>query len=214
MEVGPEDVMKEYDMYLKTIDSTLAEIIPFTEFQKNRELLDANIFAITATAKKQDVFVGLEKGFSKTFENEFSKRLREKRDDTIRLRKASLEKQLEQVQKLQQVYIGLIEKEAEKAEATLGAEGMFPLTQTKRETKEYDLLQRELSIRSQINELEEQLIKDDRYFDIVSGFDEIGAYRSGLRDNYLLLFPVLAFVLMAAGFILARVYIFIRDYEN
>jgi hypothetical protein len=37
MEAGPEDLMKEYDSYLKSIDSSLVEIIPYEEFLKNRE---------------------------------------------------------------------------------------------------------------------------------------------------------------------------------
>jgi hypothetical protein len=214
MEAGPEDLMKEYDTYLKSIDSTLVTIVPYEEFVENRALLDANIFSITAMAKRRDVFIGLEEGFSKTFENEFSRQLREKRDDTIRLRKASLEKQLDQIDKLQRVYIDLIEKEAEQPEVTIGAEGMFPLQQTKRETKEYDLLQRELAIRTAINSLNEQLVKEDRYFDIISGFDEIGEYKPGLRNNFTILLPALAFLLMVTAFLLLRVFKFIKEYEN
>lgn len=217
MTVGPEtanDLLLEYDSYVKSVDSTLLSEVSmgYDQFIDNRDILSANIFYITARAKINNVFVGLERGFEKTFENEYSKRLREKRDDTIQLRKASLEKQLQEVKKLQEVYVKVIEKEAENPEVSIGTEGMFPLQQMKRETKEYDLLQRELQIRSSINRLDEQLVKEDSYFDILSGFEEVGSKASELKSNSIFIYPLTVFAVLVISFCLMKSFNFIRNY--
>ena len=217
MEIGPEtpnDLLVEYDSYVKSIDSTLAQEITYEQFVENREMLNASIFSIEATAKKPGIFVGLENGFTKTFENDYSKRLRERRDDTINLRRTSLLKQLEEVKKLQEVYVKLIEKEADNPEVSIGAEGLFPLQQTKRETKEFDLLQRELQIRSSINTLDEKLIKENTYFDIISGFDVVGTQTNSVYNKYSLIFPALAFALMTLAFVFVKIFDFIKNYES
>lgn len=217
MEIGPEtpnDLLVEYDSYIKSIDSTLAREVTYEQFVENRDILNANIFSITAVAKKPDIFVGLENGFRKTFENDYSKKLRERRDDTIKLRKISLQKQLEEIKTLQEVYVKLIENEANNPEVSIGAEGMFPLQQTKRETKEFDLLQRELQIRSAINRLEEKLIKENTYFDIVSGFELVGTQTSSIYNKYALVFPLLAFALMTVVFVFIKTFEFIKKYES
>lgn len=215
MEIGPEtpnDLFLEYDAYLKSIDSSLASEVTYKDFVDNRDLLAANLFSIKAIAKQNNVFKGLEKGFSKTFENDYSRRLREKRDDTIKLRRASLERQLQEVQKLQQVYVKLIEKEADNPEVSIGAEGMFPLQQTKRETKEYDLLQRELQLRGQINALDEKLVKEDVYFDILTSFEEVGSVSGGLVRSNMVVFPLIVFGVMLLSFIFVKCFVFIKNY--
>ncbi|WP_115460767.1 GumC domain-containing protein [Winogradskyella aurantiaca] len=215
MAIGPEtanDLLVEYDRYIKSIDSALASGVTYDDFIDNRDILNANIFSITARATVNDVFVGLEKGFAKTFENEYSKRLKEKRDDTINLRKVSLEKQLEEIKNLQDVYVKVIEKESEKPEVSIGTEGMFPLQQTKRETKEFDLLQNELQIRRTINKLDEQLVKTDSYFDILAGFEEVGARSSNIRTNKTFVYPAIVFAILVFSFVFVKCFVFIKNY--
>lgn len=217
MKIGPEtpnDLLKEYDTYLKSIDSTLAVQVSYEEFIENRDILAANVFSIVAKAKKNDVFVSLEKGFRKTFENEYSKRIRTKRDDTIKLRRESYEKQLEEVRRLQEVYVKVIESDSENPEVSIGPEGMFPLQQTKRETKEFDLLQKELQLRTEISKLDEILVKDDVYFDILAGFEEVGSRANSITMRYSIILPAIAFGIIILSFVLIKVFNFIKNYDN
>ena len=217
MKIGPEtpnDLLKEYDAYLKSIDSTLAVEVNYEEFIENRDVLAANVFSIVAKAKTNDVFVSLEKGFRKTFENEYSKRLREKRDDTIKLRRDSYVKQLEEIKRLQEVYVKVIEAESANPGVSIGTEGMFPLQQSKRETKEYDLLQKDFQLRTAISRLDEILVKEDVYFDILAGFEEVGARTSSLKQRYSLIFPGTAFAIMILAFVLIKVFNFIKEYDS
>jgi hypothetical protein len=216
MEIGPEtenDLLVQYNDYIKSIDSTLAAEVTYEQFIENRDILNASIFSITASAKKNNIFVNLQKGFTKTFENDYSRRLREKRDDTIRLRKASLERQLKQIEGLQEVYVKVIQKEAENPEVQIGTDGMFPLQQTKRKTNEYELLERELSIRSAINALDEKLVKEDTYYEILSGFEEVGSKAKPIGNKYSLVFPLFVFVLMAVIFLSKKAFYFIKNYD-
>jgi len=216
MEIGPEtdnDLLVQYDAYIKSIDSTLASEVTYEEFILNRDILNAGIFSITASATKNDIFINLERGFTKTFENDYSKRLREKRDDTIKLRKVSLEKQLQEIKKLQDVYVDVIEKEAENPEVQIGTEGMFPLQQSKRKTNEYELLERELNIRAMINALDEQLVKEDSYYEILAGFEEVGTKAKTFGSRYSLMFPLIVFTLMAVIFLSRKAFYFIKNYD-
>jgi hypothetical protein len=216
MEIGPEtdnDLLVQYNDYIKSIDSTLAAEVTYEQFIENRDILNAEIFSITATAKKNDIFINLEKGFTKTFENDYSRKLREKRDDTIKLRRASLERQLKQIESLQQVYVQVIQKEAENPEVQIGTDGMFPLQQTKRKTNEYELLERELNIRAAINALDEQLVKEDSYYEILAGFEEVGKKSKTFDKRYSLLFPLIVFSLITIVYFSKKAFYFIKNYD-
>ena len=70
IEIGPEtqnDLIKEYDDYLKSLDSTLAIEVTYEDFIENRDILSGSIFSIQAKATSNDIFPSLEKGFIKTF---------------------------------------------------------------------------------------------------------------------------------------------------
>ncbi|WP_411893966.1 hypothetical protein [Winogradskyella sp. A2] len=216
MEIGPEtenDLLQQYDNYIKTIDSTLASDVTYEEFIDNRDILAASIFSIKATSSTHDIFPSLEQGFVKTFENDYSKKLKRIRDSTVLIRKSYHQIELRRVDSLQKVYLNILEKESDKDQLSLSEGGLFPITQERSITREYELFQEELKVRSAIRSLDERLIEESDFYDILSGFEEVGTEDTDIYKKYSIIFPLTVFALMIITFLLFRTFHFIKKYE-
>ena len=217
IEIGPEtqnDLIKEYDDYIKSIDSTLAVEVTYEDFIENRDILAGSIFSIKAKATHSDIFPSLEKGFGKTFENEYSKTLKERTDSIRMLQKQTLLRELKRVEDLQETYLDIKKKESDKGEVRMGASGIFPLIQEKTETKEFELFQEELRIRKSLRAIEEEMIEEREYYDMLSGFEEVGSIETSYFDRYSIIFPVLAFFIMSLAYIFFKIFKFIKEYDE
>ena len=215
IQIGPEtqyDLIREYDEYMQSIDSTLVIEMTFEDFLEKRDILAGTIFSITANATENDIFPSLEKGFVKTFENEYSKKLKAKTDSIRRVKKQTFLQELKRVQDIQETYLEIKKNESSKGEATY-ASGTIPLVQEKTKTREYDLFQEELRIRRAIRTIDEELLDKNEYYDILSRFEEVGTIQTSIFNKYTFIFPALIFVLMVLAYTFFRVFKFIKDYE-
>jgi hypothetical protein len=216
MEIGPEtqnDLLLQYDTYIKSIDSTLAADVSYEEFIENRDILAGSIFLIKAKSSSNEIFPSLEKGFRKTFENQYSVKLKTIRDSTLLLKKASLKVELKRVDSLQRIYLEILKSQAEEDNLPVTAGGLFPLTQEKTVTREYDLFREELKLRDNIRALDEVLVAESEFFDILSGFEEVGTIEKEILQRYSIIFPVILLVFMTLLFVFLRIFHFIKNYE-
>ncbi|WP_412559600.1 hypothetical protein [Winogradskyella sp. MIT101101] len=216
IEIGPEtqnDLLKEYDDYIKSLDSTLAVEVAYEDFIENRDILAGSIFSIKAKATSNDIFPSLEKGFIKTFENEYSQKLKTRTDSIRAVKKLYYIEELRRVESLQETYMEIKKNESEKGEVKLGAEGFIPLVQEKTETKEFELFQEELKIRSSLRTLEEETLEEGEYYDILSSFEEVGTLEADIIDKYSLTFPTLALLVMIIVYSIFKTFKFIKEYE-
>lgn len=216
MKIGPEtenELLQQYDNYIKTIDSTLAEDISYEDYIENRDILAGSLFSVKATASSHNIFPSLEKGFVKTFENEYSKKMKRIRDSTVLIRKSYYQKELRRVDSLQNVYLNILQKESDKEQLTLGAGGLFPITQERTQTREYELFQEELQVRAAIRALDEKLIEESDFYDILSGFEEVGSVETDIFKKYSIIFPALVLVFMIILFAFQKAFKFIKEYE-
>lgn len=215
IQIGPEtqyDLIREYDKYMQSIDSTLVLDMTFENFLEKRDILAGTIFSITAKATENDIFPSLEKGFVKTLENEYSKKLKAKTDSIRRVKKQTFLQELKRVQDIQETYLEIKKKESSKGEATY-AGGNIPLIQEKTKTREFELFQEELRIRRAIRIIDEQLLDENEYYDILSQFEEVGTIQTSIFNKYTFIFPTLIFILMILAYTLFRAFKFIKDYE-
>jgi hypothetical protein len=216
LEAGPEtqnDLFLEYDEYLKSVDTSLVDELSYIGFIQNRDLLSGGIFTIEAKALKADIFNSLEEGFKKTFENEFSTRLKARRDTIAQIERQTLTTQLRRLDSIQMTYLRVIENESKKGDLSLGIEGLIPLQEEKTTTKEYELFREEQKIRRALQNLEQELAEENTYFDVVSGFDRVGEKDKSLEQRFTLIFPLLALVLMSLIILASRTFTFIKNYE-
>lgn len=217
MQIGPEtpnDLLVEYNDYVKSLDSALASTIDYEEYVDNRDILAGTIFSIQAKAKKEDIFTKLEKGFEKTFENPYSLKLKKIRDSTIVIQKQSYNRELKRLDSLQRIYLDVIQNESKNDNSTSLGSAMFPMQLERIPTREYDLFQKELEIRQDLRELDEELIAESVFYDILAGFEEVGSKYSSLLTNYKLLFPILAFLILVVIYITQRSFAYIKSYEE
>jgi hypothetical protein len=213
---GPEtqnDLLIEYDNYIKSIDSSLAEDVTYDKFIENRDIFAGTIYSITAISKSNNIFPSLEKGFIKTFENKYSKKLKRKSDSIYKIKKNNYLEEIARVESLQNVYIEIKKSEANSGQIKLGSGSLFPLSQEKSTTKEFELFQEELKIRASLRLLEEERYDEQDYYDILSSFEEVGSEQVNAMSRYTLFFPIVIFGLMIIVFFLFKVFIFIKNYE-
>lgn len=216
IEIGPEtqnDLLKEYDDYLKSLDSTLAVEVTYEDFIENRDILAGSIFSIKAKATNNDIFPSLEQGFIKTFENEYSTKLKARSDSIRQVQKLNYLVELERIENLQKTYLDIKTNESNKGEVRLGVDGLIPLIQEKTETKEFELFQEELRIRNALRLLEEEALEESEYYDILSSFEEVGTVELDIMERFSLVFPLVCLLIMVIVYIALRIFKFIKEYE-
>ncbi|MFD2917042.1 hypothetical protein [Psychroserpens luteus] len=214
--IGPEtenSLLQDYDKYIKSIDSIRAQEVSFDDFVENRDLYSSDIFSIRVESSKNDIFKSLSQGIKNTFSNEYSKKLMRVRDSTISIRKAAYIKDLNKIDTLQLMYLKILEKESEKGSYGIGVEGMFPLTQERTTTREFELFQNEIRLRDSIRVLDQKKIEENVYFDVLTDFSEIGQKSNNIEKKYSLIFPILALLLLSLMYVLTKIVKFTKEYE-
>lgn len=216
MKIGPEtpnDLLLEYNQYLKSLDSSLADDITYDKYVKNRDILSGTIFSISAMAYKNDIFTSLEKGFVKTFQNSYSEKVKLIRDKGISIKMRAYQQELVRIDSLQKIYFQVIKAESENSNANLGVSGLLPLTKEKTVTREYDLFREQLKIRDSLMTFEDQLVKENDFYDILSGFEEVGSIDRDLTSRYSIILPAIVFTMMIFTYLLFKAFKFIKDYD-
>lgn len=216
LNIGPEtanSLLQQYDAYIKTIDSSLAAQVSFDDYIENRDILSADVFAVKARSIDNNIFIKLETGFSKTFENPYSKKLKKIRDSTIQIKKEAYSKELNRLDSLQRVYFELIKVETENNSFTIGQQGTFPLQLERTPTREYDLFQEELRVRRLIRELDEKMIEESVFYDVIASFEEEGTLEEDLVKNYIFILPLGTLALLTFVYVFIGIFNFIKNYE-
>lgn len=210
---SPNELLIEYDAYLKELDTSMASQVKFDDYLNNRDILSSRVFSVQARAFKHDVFLNLEKGFQKTFENPYSKKLMKIRDETIQVKKDAFMIQLRRLDSLQGIYFNLLKEESKNDNLSMGSDLAFPIQLQRTQTREFELFQEELRVRNILRDLDQELIEDSIFYDIVASFEQEGSRDNSFFSNYLFLFPVISFSTLALAFILINTYNYIKNYE-
>lgn len=215
---GPEsenDQIQQYDVFLKSIDSTRAQEISFTDFIENRNIYSGEVFEISVISEQKDIFRSLESGLNKTFTNTYSSKKMQKRDSIIALSKARIESSLKQVDSLKNVYIKVLQDDVNsKNQGPLTVKEGMSLVQERVKTKEFELLEKELKLKEELSVLETKKVEEDVFFDTISSFQDVGAKYKKVSQQYSLIFPALSFVFLILSFFLIKVIRFAKNYEG
>jgi len=216
IDIGPEsenDKILQYDTYLKSLDSIRAQDISYDDFIENRDVFSSDFYEISVEAEKKDIFKSLELGLNASFENTYSEKKKKKRDSLIIIQKLSIQASIRSVDSLQKVYIEVLQDDSKSSNNTISLAEGFSIEPESSKTKEFELLNKELALRSELRILEEQKIQADDFFDIVSGFQEIGSISSSFFDKYTVILPILSFLILCLIFISKNTIRFVKNYE-
>ncbi|MEP3837392.1 MAG: Wzz/FepE/Etk N-terminal domain-containing protein [Algibacter sp.] len=215
---GPEtenDRILEYEEFIKQVDSTRATEIYFKDFIENRSIYSGTLYEIAVRSFKKDIFRSLEEGLNSTFTNTYSVKKMEKRDSLIAIDKSRILKSLKQVDSLQKVYIKVLQEESSSKNAgTITLKDGMSLVQERVDTREYELLDKELELRQQLAVLESEKVEEDVFFDTLSSFQDVGSEDNHIWSKYSLIFPLVAFVLLTLVFLFNRLIRFVNNYED
>lgn len=217
VESGPEtknELLKQYDLYLKSLDSSRAQTITYNDFVENRDIYSSELFLVTVKSFKMDIFRKLEDGFDSTFSNRYSIDQKRIRDKTLEIKKTVYLKDLDRMDTLQNVYIDIVKKESEKGAAFVNVQGLLPLQQEKTKTYEYDLFASGMRIRDSIRVVEQLKVEEDTYYDVLSRFPEVGNETTKLSQKYWFTFPLTAFILLCLFYAVIKTFKFIKNYED
>ncbi len=215
---GPEsdnEKLIEYKAFLKEIDSNSVENLSFEEFIDNRDIYSVDLFLITAQSYRKDIFLSLEDGLNASFSNKYSEKKKKKRDSLITIQKETIKANLEEVAALQKVYIDVLKEDAgsKNPSISLGGETLS-LPKDKSNTREYELLDKQIQLRNKLQKLDEEKIEDDVYFDVISSFQKTGNPVSKLREKYSIIFPIFGFILLTLFYISKRIINYTQNYED
>ena len=214
---GPEtenDRIKEFEDFIKGVDSIRAQEISYEEFVENRSIYSGSFFEINVKSYKKDIFRSLENGLNSTFTNTYSVKKMEKRDSLIAIDKQRILKSLDQVDSLKRVYINVMKEESNSNGGTITLKDGMSLVQERVKTKEFELLTKELDLRQSLSQLESLKVEEDVYFDTLSSFQDVGTKYSSIWKKYSLIFPFLAFVLLSLIYLTNRFVKFVKSYEG
>ncbi|GGG36688.1 hypothetical protein [Bizionia arctica] len=213
---GPEnenDKIIQYDIFLRSIDSTRAQNISFEEFVENRSIYSGDVFEIGAFSYKKDIFRSLEAGLNNTFTNSFSMKKREKRDLLLSIERERIVASIKQVDSLQKVYINVMDEEATSKQGAYTTKDGMTFVQEKTKTREYDLLKESMTLKQDLSKLDSQKVEDDVYFDTLSSFQDTGARYTTIWKKNVFVFPLIAFVALCFAFLIRNTIKFISKYE-
>jgi len=214
---GPEtenEKIVQYNNFLKSVDSVYASEITFDDFVENRSIYSGELFEIKVYSFKKDIFQKLEDGLGGSFTNVYSEKKMKKRDSLISIQKENILQQLREVASLQDVYINVLEEESKSSptEISIGGEGLA-FSKDKTQTKEFELLNTEIKLRNELKALDEKKVEEDVFFDVIASFQQVGSRDIKWYQMYMLIFPVLAFVLLCFVYLTNRLVRFVKQYE-
>lgn len=214
---GPESEKaktKLYDEFMTSLDSAAAATVNYDKFVENITIYDASLYEIEVKSSINDVFGKLSKGFKKTFKsNDYSEENKRKKDTLFKLQKESIEKSLKDIDALKEVYIKELSKDKNQKVEILGSTAL-KLIDEQQKTKEFEMLQLQIAEQKKLTTLQEDAIKENQLFEVVSDFQLIGSLNGGILSKMKFLLPLIAFVLMLAIIFGIKVNRFIENYNK
>ena len=217
IDAGPKtenELLQDFDTYTKSIDSLNALNVTFDDFIENRDIYSSEVYSIIVKSTQRDIFSKLSSGFTSTFDNAHSKKLKQVRDSTIGIKKETYLQDLKKIDSLQMVYLDILLQESKNGALSIGLDGLLPVTQEKTPTREYDLFRSEVIIRDSIRALNQRKIEENVYYDVITNFSDIGLTSKNPIERFSLLLPALAILILLLIYILNKVIAFVRAYEG
>ncbi len=203
-----------YERFLQSIDSTIAPNISFKDFIENEEISSGNEFEIIVESQKKDVFLDLREGINASFSNEYSMNKKKKKDSLNFIQKQNILEAIEEIDSLQKVYIDVLEEESKSSISALKLGDGLALDKDKSNTREYELLNKEIQLRDQMRKLDQEKVEEDVYYDVISDFQAVGELKKEFIDRYSIIFPILGFLVLSLMFLTSKLIRFVKNYEG
>lgn len=217
IEPGPEtenDRVLQYQSFIKELDSIGRLQVDYDKFIENRSIYSGNIFLIIAKSNQKDIFKDLAYGINSAFTNEYSNSKKVKDTLLFKIQQENIQSSLSEIAKLKDVYIKALQDQASNPGQPVSA-GEFMLTKEKDiNTKEYDLLDKELRLKDQLRALDEKRVIEDVFVDVVTSFQPVGHQNRSINDRFSITFPLMAFMLLCLLYVIKRIINYAKNYDE
>ena len=214
---GPETEKEKtrlYNQFLKSLDSAAAATVNYDRFVENITIYDATLYEIEVKSSINDVFGKLSEGFKRTFKSDdYSEENKRKKDTLFKLQKESIEKSLHDIDALKEVYIKELSKEKTQRVELFGSAAL-KLSDEQQATKEFEMLQLQIDEQKKLTTLQEDAIKENQLFEVVSDFQLIGSLNNAIYNKMKFMFPVFAFLLSLFVIFGVKLNKFIANYNK
>jgi len=214
---GPESEKAKtrlFNSFMKSLDSTAAATVTYEGFVENINIYDASLYEIEVKSSINNVFGKLSEGFKKTFKSEiYSEENKRKKDTLFKLKKASIEKSLKDIDSLKNVYIAELSKNKSQTVELFGNTAIKLSDETEK-TNEFEILQLQIAEQQKLTILEEEAIKENQLFEVVSDFQLIGSVNGGTFNRMKFMFPIAAFILVLLGLFGMKFNRFVANYNK
>jgi len=203
--VTETQMIKNYDNYIKGLDSTLAATIDYKTYYKNINLWEFSEQQITINADEK---INLNPVIDRVVENinnsNYFKRENEKDINQLNNREAALRQVLVKADSLQNMYKRVLEMPLDKTSGTqtnITIEGSDQIDKT----KEFELYKSEIEIRRELVQIEREKEDKEQILEIISNKQEISIVNNkieifnmsiGQKLFYAMAFALVAFVML------------------
>ncbi|MCL6293429.1 hypothetical protein [Jejuia spongiicola] len=173
--ISENQKLKEYNNYLKTLDSTVATTVEYESFLKNDRDYNHQYQQITIKAKQRNSF---KPAFSRIIdnikENEYFKNEQEKDLKELSNKVDYIKEALIKSESLQNTYKRVLEKTINnKTGSEIGI--TFEGANDKEKTREYDLYKNDLELRQELVEFERDINDKEHIIEITSSKQDSGS---------------------------------------
>ncbi len=167
--------IKEFDTYLKTLDTTLAKTIEYETYIENSKDYTHKYQQITIKSKKRDNFKAVfEKIKDDVNTNEYFKREQQKDLFELERKKQSLENALADSKSLQETYKEVLTKAFQD---NSGSQTSVTIKNSEEEnkTREFDLYKNDLELREKLVEIEREIANKKHIIETISSKQDSGS---------------------------------------
>ncbi len=173
--ISENDKLKEFDTYLKELDTTLAKTVEYKTYLKNAKDYNHKYQQITIKAKERNNFKAV---FDKIVENinsnDYFKSEQSKDIGELEGEKLTLKEALKRSDSLQNTYKRVLEKALDnKKGSEIGI--TFEGTNDESKTKEFELYKSDLELRQRIVEIDREIADKEDIMEVISSKQDSGS---------------------------------------
>ncbi|WP_299012646.1 hypothetical protein [uncultured Polaribacter sp.] len=209
--INKNDIIKGYDDFITSVDTTTVKSYTFKEFKMAFTDLDYKVHNINVTAEKNDVFTKLDEVILNSIvKNKYFNRKKELINENLNRTDSLLRQNLKQVDSLRMVYMQVMVEESKKQ--TTGTS--IDLGGVKRTTKELDLFETNKELNKELKKVVEEKSDEYEIINVISNFQPIGYKISGITKNKAIQYGSLGALLMFVVLVLIKINTFLSNYKK
>lgn len=206
------EMLKKYDEFRKETDSSnVADQIDFNSFKKSIDPLDFTRHELGIISGEKNIFGLLQaRLITEKVENDYIKKQKEIMLRNLDATEEALNKRLDKIDTLREVYNKAIQSEAGK---TSQAQTQIQMSSSSIKTNEIELFALDEEISARLRKIEEDREFKDKTINVLSNFSD-GAQIRNFYESYLFRIPIVTLLLLLVFILLRELNKYLNNYAE